>query len=171
MSIRLEKIQEPQPTTASAGQVELRAVTKRYGNGNLVLDIINLSIAESEFVSIIGPSGCGKSTLLKLVAGLTRLGSGIIRVAGAEPVRARKVMSFMFQDATLLPWRTVQGNVELRMELHGMKKMERALIANEMLSLVRLSHVAHQFPRQLSGGMKMRVAIARAVSTHTPRSY
>lgn len=166
MAIRLEKIQEPQPTAVAPGQVELRAVTKRYADGNLVLDNINLSIAESEFVSIIGPSGCGKSTLLKLVAGLTRLSSGNIRVAGAEPVRARKIMSFMFQDATLLPWRTVQANVELSTELHGMKKIERATIAKEMLSLVGLSQVAHQFPRQLSGGMKMRVSIARALSTH-----
>jgi len=146
--------------------VELRAVTKRYGNGHLVLEDINLSIAESEFVSIIGPSGCGKSTLLKLVAGLTRLSSGGIRVAGVEPVRARKTMSFMFQDATLLPWRTVQRNVELSTELHGVKKAERAAIAYEMLTLVGLSQVAHQFPRQLSGGMKMRVSIARALSTH-----
>jgi len=166
MSIPLEKIREPQTPTAPSGQVELRAVTKRYGNGHLVLEDINLSIAESEFVSIIGPSGCGKSTLLKLVAGLTRLSSGGIRVAGVEPVRARKTMSFMFQDATLLPWRTVQRNVELSTELHGVKKAERAAIAYEMLNLVGLAQVAHQFPRQLSGGMKMRVSIARALSTH-----
>ncbi len=140
-------------------------MTKRYGNGLPVLEDINLSVAESEFVSIIGPSGCGKSTLLKLVAGLTRLNSGSIRVAGVEPVRARKMMSFMFQDATLLPWRTVQRNVELSTELHGLKKAERAAIAGEMLSLVGLAQVAQQFPRQLSGGMKMRVSIARALST------
>ena len=166
MTLPLEKIREPQTITAPSGQVELRAVTKRYGNGHLVLQDINLSIAESEFVSIIGPSGCGKSTLLKLVAGLTRLSSGGIRVAGVEPVRSRKTMSFMFQDATLLPWRTVQRNVELSTELHGVKKAERAAIAYEMLTLVGLSQVAHQFPRQLSGGMKMRVSIARALSTH-----
>ncbi|MBV8212700.1 MAG: ABC transporter ATP-binding protein [Verrucomicrobia bacterium] len=165
MTLPLPNIQEPQPITTPSGQVELRAVTKRYGNGSPVLEDINLSIAESEFVSIIGPSGCGKSTLLKLVAGLTRLSSGSVRVAGVEPVRARKMMSFMFQDATLLPWRTVQRNVELSTELHGVKKAERAAIAGEMLSLVGLSQVAHQFPRQLSGGMKMRVSIARALST------
>jgi NitT/TauT family transport system ATP-binding protein len=166
MTIPLEKVREPAPIATPPAQVELRAVTKRYGNGYLVLEDINLSIAESEFVSIIGPSGCGKSTLLKLVAGLTRLSSGGIRVAGVEPVRARKTMSFMFQDATLLPWRTVQRNVELSTELHGVKKAERAAIAYEMLNLVGLSQVAHQFPRQLSGGMKMRVSIARALSTH-----
>lgn len=165
MSLPLQKILEPQPIASAAGQVELRAVTKRYGNAHPALEDINLSIAESEFVSIIGPSGCGKSTLLKLVAGLTRLSAGSIRVAGVEPVRARKMMSFMFQDATLLPWRTVQRNVELSTELHGVKKAERAAIAREMLNLVGLSQVAHQFPRQLSGGMKMRVSIARALST------
>jgi len=166
MTLPAEKIREPEKVTLTSLQVELRAVTKRYGNAQPVLEDINLSIPESEFVSIIGPSGCGKSTLLKLVAGLTRLSSGSIRVAGLEPVRARKMMSFMFQDATLLPWRTVQRNVELSTELHGIKKAERAAIAREMLSLVGLSQVAHQFPRQLSGGMKMRVSIARALSTH-----
>jgi NitT/TauT family transport system ATP-binding protein len=121
MTLPLEKIREPQVAPASR-QVELRSVTKRYGNAQPVLEDINLSIPESEFVSIIGASGCGKSTLLKLVAGLTRLSSGSMRVAGLEPVRARKMMSFMFQDATLLPWRTVQRNVELSTELHGVKK-------------------------------------------------
>jgi NitT/TauT family transport system ATP-binding protein len=166
MTLPAEKIREPAKVTLTSLQVDLRAVTKRYGNAQPVLEDINLSIPESQFVSIIGPSGCGKSTLLKLVAGLTRLSSGSIRVAGLEPVRARKMMSFMFQDATLLPWRTVQRNVELSTELHGVKKAERAAIAREMLSLVGLSQVAHQFPRQLSGGMKMRVSIARALSTH-----
>jgi len=165
MTLPAEKIREPAKVTLTSVQLELRAVTKRYGNAQPVLEDINLSIPESQFVSIIGPSGCGKSTLLKLVAGLTRLSSGSIRVAGLEPVRARKMMSFMFQDATLLPWRTVQRNVELSTELHGIKKAERAAIAREMLSLVGLSQVAHQFPRQLSGGMKMRVSIARALST------
>ena len=166
MTLPLEKIREPQPIAATPGQVELRAVTKRYGHAHVTLENINLSVAESEFVSIIGPSGCGKSTLLKLVAGLTRLSAGSIRVGGLEPVRARKMMSFMFQDATLLPWRTVQRNVELSTELHGVKKAKRAAIACEMLNLVGLGQVAHQFPRQLSGGMKMRVSIARALSTH-----
>jgi NitT/TauT family transport system ATP-binding protein len=166
MTLPVEKIREPAKVTLTSLQVDLRAVTKRYGNAQPVLEDINLSIPESQFVSIIGPSGCGKSTLLKLVAGLTRLSSGSIRVAGLEPVRARKMMSFMFQDATLLPWRTVQRNVELSTELHGVKKAESAAIAREMLSLVGLSQVAHQFPRQLSGGMKMRVSIARALSTH-----
>jgi NitT/TauT family transport system ATP-binding protein len=147
MTLPAEKIREPEKVTLTSAQVELRAVTKRYGNAQPVLEDINLSIPESEFVSIIGASGCGKSTLLKLVAGLTRLSSGSMRVAGLEPVRARKMMSFMFQDATLLPWRTVQRNVELSTELHGVKKAERAATAREMLSLVGLSQVAHQFPR------------------------
>ena len=165
MTLPLEKIRESRPAAAPSGQVELRAVTKRFGNGQPVLEDINLSIPESEFVSIIGPSGCGKSTLLKLVAGLTRITAGNIRVTGLEPDRARRMMAFMFQDATLLPWRTVQRNVELSTELHGVKKAARAAIAREMLNLVGLSQVAHQFPRQLSGGMKMRVSIARALST------
>jgi NitT/TauT family transport system ATP-binding protein len=166
MSLSLAKTEEEKQAGASPAPVELRGVGKRYANGHVALEGIDLAIAASEFVSIIGPSGCGKSTLLKLVAGLTRLSSGSIRVAGLEPGRARQMMSFMFQDATLLPWRTVQRNVELSAELHGVKKAEREQTAREMLTLVGLSQVARQFPRQLSGGMKMRVSIARALSTH-----
>ena len=165
MMLPLGKIQDPQPASQSSAQIEIRGASKRYANGNLALEAIDLSIAESEFVSMIGPSGCGKSTLLKLVAGLTRLSSGSIRVAGVEPVKARKIMSFMFQDHTLLPWRTVQRNVELSAELRGVKKKVRAEKAREMLGLVGLTQAANQFPRQLSGGMKMRVSIARALST------
>jgi NitT/TauT family transport system ATP-binding protein len=115
-------------------------------------------------VSIIGPSGCGKSTLLKLVAGLSPLSSGNISIDGMEPVEAREIMAFMFQDATLLPWRTVQRNVELTLELHGESRARRKEKAKAVLGLVGLTNVAGQYPRQLSGGMKMRVSIARALS-------
>ena len=99
-------------------EVELSGVGKRYGN-RVVLDPLNLSIAKGEFVTLIGPSGCGKSTVLKMMAGLTSPNGGAIRVDGMTPKNARKTISFIFQDATLLPWRTVRQNVGLGLELEG----------------------------------------------------
>jgi NitT/TauT family transport system ATP-binding protein len=144
--------------------LEIHEVSKTYSNGTDVLDRICLNVYATELVSIIGPSGCGKSTLLKLIAGLSPLSSGKISIDGMEPVNAREIMAFMFQDATLLPWRTVQRNVELSLELHGENRMRRKEKATAALALVGLSNVADQYPRQLSGGMKMRVSIARALS-------
>ena len=116
-------------------------------------------------VSILGPSGCGKSTLLRLIAGLTMLSTGEITVNGMTPVNARELMSFIFQDPTLLPWRTVERNVGLGLELEWATRAVRAQKVSEMLGLVGLSSVAKLYPRQLSGGMKMRVSIARALAT------
>ena len=87
----------------------LSNISKRYGNGSPVLENINLAVEEGEFVSLIGPSGCGKSTLLKLISGLTPSSSGNIAVDGETPVHARRFVSYIFQDATLLPWRTVSA--------------------------------------------------------------
>ena len=145
--------------------IEIREVSKTYPNGTHVLDRISLNIQPSELVSIIGSSGCGKSTLLKLVAGLSPLSSGTISIDGTEPVNAREIMAFMFQDATLLPWRTVQRNVELTLELRGESRADRKEKAKAALALVGLTNVGEQYPRQLSGGMKMRVSIARALSS------
>jgi NitT/TauT family transport system ATP-binding protein len=160
--------QNPTKQTAkpqgSRSHIEIREVSKTYPNGTHVLDRISLNIQPSELVSIIGPSGCGKSTLLKLVAGLSPLSSGNISIDGMEPVEAREIMAFMFQDATLLPWRNVQRNVELTLELHGESRARRKEKAKAVLGLVGLTNVAGQYPRQLSGGMKMRVSIARALS-------
>ena len=148
----------------SRSHIEIHEVSKTYPNGTHVLDQISLNIQPSELVSIIGPSGCGKSTLLKLVAGLSPLSSGKISIDGMEPVDAREIMAFMFQDATLLPWRTVQRNVELTLELHGESGARQKEKAKAALALVGLTNVAGQYPRQLSGGMKMRVSVARALS-------
>jgi NitT/TauT family transport system ATP-binding protein len=148
----------------SRSHIEIREVSKTYPNGTHVLDRISLNIYPSELVTIIGPSGCGKSTLLKLVAGLSPLSSGRISIDSMEPVNAREIVAFMFQDATLLPWRTVQRNVELSLELHGESSARRQEKATAALALVGLANVANQYPRQLSGGMKMRVSIARALS-------
>ena len=147
-------------------EVEFRDVGKRFAESKqTVLDGIDLTIERGEFVSIIGPSGCGKSTLLKLVAGLSSVTSGEILVDGMTPQAAREVTSFVFQDATLLPWRTVEKNVALALELEDRPRDEREATTQRLLDLVGLSHVAKHYPRQLSGGMKMRVSIARALAT------
>jgi NitT/TauT family transport system ATP-binding protein len=158
------------PANNERPQIELARVSKSYPGASgkapaVILEDIDLSVARGEFVSLIGPSGCGKSTVLKLVAGLTPATSGAVAVEGMTPVNAREIVSFIFQDATLLPWRTVFDNVALPLELERLPKDLRAEKVTTLLELVGLTHAAKSYPRQLSGGMKMRVSIARALST------
>jgi NitT/TauT family transport system ATP-binding protein len=148
--------------------VSFSNLSKRYGSNPPVLQQIDLAIDKGEFVSFIGPSGCGKSTLLKLISGLTSPSSGGILIDGMTPVDARKTISYIFQDATLLPWRTVTRNVGLGLELEHVGREIRKEKVQSLLELVGLTHVARAYPRQLSGGMKMRVSVARALAT-TPR--
>jgi NitT/TauT family transport system ATP-binding protein len=149
-----------------APEIEIAGLTKRYGDGNPVVDSVNLLVRKSEFVSILGASGCGKSTILKLISGLAVPTSGTIRVEGMTPQDAREIISFIFQDATLLPWRTVTDNVGLGLELEGEPARRREGKVKALLDLVGLQHVARAYPRELSGGMKMRVSIARALATN-----
>ncbi len=144
-------------------EIELEGVTKQFRSGALALQNVSIRVDKGEFVSLLGPSGCGKSTLLRLVSGLTPASAGSIAVNGMTPVNARELMSFIFQDATLLPWRTVEQNVGLGMELEHTARHARRDKVAKMLELVGLTHVAQRYPRQLSGGMKMRVSIARAL--------
>jgi NitT/TauT family transport system ATP-binding protein len=148
--------------------VSLSNLSKRYGTNPPVLEQIDLAIDKGEFVSLIGPSGCGKSTMLKLISGLTSPSSGSILIDGMTPVNARQTVSYIFQDATLLPWRTVTRNVGLGLELEHVGREIRKEKVQSLLELVGLTHVARAYPRQLSGGMKMRVSVARALAT-TPR--
>lgn len=144
-------------------EISLEGVTKRFRNAALALEDISLTVQRGEFVTLLGPSGCGKSTLLKIVSGLSPVSEGAVRVNGMSPENAREMMSFIFQDATLLPWRTVEQNVGLGLELeHAARPMRRERV-RRMLELVGLSEVAEGYPRQLSGGVKMRVSIARAL--------
>ena len=144
--------------------VKFTSLQKRYGVGPVVLDTINLTVAPDDFISFIGPSGCGKSTILKLVSGLSPGSTGELTVMGVKPREARDRQAFIFQDATLLPWLTAQLNVEIPLRLRGRPAVERQTTARKMLELVGLGKVADYYPRQLSGGMKMRVSIARALT-------
>lgn len=126
-------------------------------------------LQRGELVSIVGPSGCGKSTLLRLIAGLIETTSGTLRVAGQQPSDARSEglhLGFVFQEATLLPWRTIQDNIRLPLELLGVPRAEHAERIRESLALVGLQEFAQALPNQLSGGMRMRVALVRALVTH-----
>jgi len=147
----------------SVPEIAIEGVSKRFRNAAVALEDISLTVERGEFVTFLGPSGCGKSTLLKLVSGLSPVSEGQVQVNGMTPVNARELMSFIFQDATLLPWRTVEQNVGLGMELeHSARSLRRERVA-KMLDLVGLGQVAKRYPRQLSGGMKMRASIARAL--------
>jgi len=147
-------------------QIEFTGVAKRYGDGRVVLNALNISVSKGEFISFLGPSGCGKTTILKLISGLTTPSEGTIRIDGMTPAGARETVSYIFQDPTLLPWRTVTQNIGLGLELEGVASPMRAKKVVELLELVGLAHVAKAYPRELSGGMKMRVSIARALATN-----
>jgi len=142
--------------------VALRGVGKRYATGTLALDGIDLAITEGDFLSLLGPSGCGKSTLLRILAGLTAPSAGTLDWAAADP---RRDIGFVFQEPTLMPWASVMRNVTLPLELAGVNRSEAEDRAVEWLARVELKGFERAYPRALSGGMKMRVSIARALVT------
>lgn len=144
--------------------VESRSVTKRFGDGPVVLDTISFTAHAGDFISLIGPSGCGKSTLLRLLAGLSPVSAGALVVDGRTPDDAAADLAFVFQEPTLLPWLSVAHNVEVPQQLRGVAAPARAAVRRRVLDLVRLGEKAHAYPRQLSGGQKMRVSIARALA-------
>lgn len=141
------------------GVAALEDVGHTFPDGTPSVQGISFTLLEREFVSLVGPSGCGKSTLLRLVAGLLVPSRGRIRKSPADEI------GFVFQTPVLLPWRTVIDNVSLPAELAGVARATRRARARELLATVGLDGVADRFPAQLSGGMRMRVSIARALST------
>ncbi len=147
-----------------SAQLSFKNVGKSYGRGKPVIEAIDLTIFKGEFISLIGPSGCGKSTILKLVSGLISTTKGDLKVDNKSPEEARGSMAYIFQEATLLPWLTVTNNIQVPLRLLKWRKNKRKETANRLIELVGLSTVKDYYPRQLSGGMQMRVSIARALT-------
>lgn len=141
--------------------VRLAGVAKVFANGTVALDGLDLSVRENEFVSLLGPSGCGKTTALRLIAGLAAATSGRVEAPGA----GGRGTGFVFQEPTLLPWATVFENVFLPFRLRRRPRAAVRAEVGEALALVGLSGQEDAYPRELSGGMKMRVSIARALVT------
>ena len=145
--------------------VALNEVSRAFDDGP-VFDRLDLDIPHGQFVAILGPSGCGKSTLLRMVAGLDAPDAGTVRTFGDDPARRRsREVAYVFQDAHLLPWRTAIRNVELPLELMGVPPAARRDAARAALAQVQLADADDRYPLQLSGGMKMRVSLARALVT------
>ena len=144
--------------------IDLDEVSKAFDHGRLILDRIHLQIRPHSFVSLLGPSGCGKSTLLRLIAGLSPPSQGRIRWPLSGNIRPAD-LSFVFQDATLMPWADVVGNVYLPLKLKGVSLDAARPRIEAALDRVGLIDFAGYFPRELSGGMRMRVSIARAMVT------
>jgi NitT/TauT family transport system ATP-binding protein len=149
-----------------AHAVEARALDVGYAAGSKVITGLDLSIEAGTFLSILGPSGCGKSTLLRVVADLLEPLSGSITVLGDAPraVRSRRDVGFVFQDSTLLPWRTVRDNIRLPLSI-GQSRLTRKIDdrTDELLAMMGIAPLAERYPHQLSGGQRQRVAIARAL--------
>jgi NitT/TauT family transport system ATP-binding protein len=155
-------------TPAGARLVAVRNVSKQFANGTLAIRGVNLEVAAGEFVSLLGPSGCGKSTLLRIIAGLIEPSSGSVEWPGsgrAVPGAPPRSLGFVFQDPTLLPWASALRNVMLPLRLAGVASEQAQARAAEMMALVGLAGFERAYPRELSGGMRMRVSIARALVT------
>ena len=147
--------------------VELDSVTKFYSGQEKefhALHEVSFDIDHGEFISIVGPSGCGKSTLLKIIAGLDAPSSGEVRLKGDTVQGPHSRISMVFQSFGLFPWRNVLENVEYGLEMRKTPKQERRTIARQYLEMVGLEGYEHMYPKQLSGGMKQRVGIARALT-------
>ncbi len=155
-------VRNPEATAGRLFAVE--ALTKRYANGTLALDGVSFAIEPGSFVSLLGPSGCGKSTILRLIAGLSEPSVGTIAWAG-ERVPAPQDLGFVFQDATLMPWARIIDNVMLPLCLSGHPTADCRDRAQAALDQVGLTGFERAYPSELSGGMRMRVSIARALVT------
>ena len=148
----------PAATAAPPGTlIDFRDVAMRFPNGTVALSGVDINVRRGEFVTVVGPSGCGKSTLLRIASGLERASEGQVTVNTDR-------IGYVFQDATLLAWRDVLGNVELLAELNGMTKAGRRRSAQEAIELVGLKGFERHLPKQLSGGMRMRASLARSLT-------
>ncbi|HZO50762.1 MAG TPA: ABC transporter ATP-binding protein [Gaiellaceae bacterium] len=155
-----ERLRAATPETG-AEVIAFRGAGKIFPDGTEAVRDVTFSLRRGEFLSVVGPSGCGKSTLLRMASGLGPHTSGVVE-------RRVENIGYVFQDATLLPWRTVRKNVELLAELEGASRDERRRLADEAIRLVGLDGFADHYPKALSGGMRMRTSVARALTTKPP---
>jgi NitT/TauT family transport system ATP-binding protein len=146
----------PSPSGAGRPALAFQGISMTFPDGTRAVDDVSFEVQAGEFVTVVGPSGCGKSTLLRIASGLTKQTRGTVLVD-------QESLGYVFQDPTLLQWRTVRGNVELLAELHGVPKAERRRRAQSAIELVGLAGSETQYPKQLSGGMKMRASLARSL--------
>lgn len=146
---------------ATGVEINLRGIRRVFDNGVVTLDGLDLDVPAGQFLAILGPSGCGKSTLLRLIAGLDQPQAGSVAVMRGGD----RDIAYVFQDAHLLPWRNVLGNVSLPLELMHWDRRARLDASRRAIELVGLSDATERYPNQLSGGMKMRVSLARAMVT------
>jgi NitT/TauT family transport system ATP-binding protein len=144
-------------STAQRTLLDFQDVAMTFPDGTVALSGVDLTVNRGEFVTVVGPSGCGKSTLLRIASGLETASHGTMELSTNR-------IGYVFQDATLLPWRSVQANVELLAELHGTPKAERAAKAKQAIDLVGLTGFEKHLPRALSGGMRMRTSLARSLT-------
>ena len=149
---------------AGAPLIRLVGVGKTFEGGRQALAPTGLDVHAGDFVALIGPSGCGKTTLLRLVAGLIQPSEGRIEHAGRAGAAVADRLAYVFQDPTLLPWLTVRDNVALPLRIAGQPRTQCLPVVERTLALVGLAQAAGQYPRELSGGMRMRVSIARALT-------
>lgn len=155
---------------AHVPEIELNNITKTFpsrdGGEFLALDKVDLKIEKNEFVCIVGPSGCGKSTVMNIIAGLLEPSTGSLLLNGEKVHGPGKGRGVVFQEYALYPWLTSIKNVEFGLKIQGISKKKRRKIAEKYLSLVGLDSFAHAYPKELSGGMKQRVALARSYATN-----
>lgn len=162
----------PAPLSVKSGElgktlVSIRRVSKQFSNGTLAVRDVDLDLAGGEFVSLLGPSGCGKSTLLRMIAGLGEVSAGTIDWPGSAATdKHSSELGFVFQEPTLMPWATALANVMIPLKIKSVARDEGETRAAEMLAAVGLQGFEQAYPRELSGGMRMRVSIARALVTN-----
>jgi NitT/TauT family transport system ATP-binding protein len=150
-------------SSAHTPLLSLKGVGKAYSTGVVALQNVDLTIRQGEFLSLLGPSGCGKSTVLRLIAGLGALSQGSVEWSEQERHAAQRGIGFVFQEPTLMPWATVFSNIYLPLKLRGVSKAEARPQIEHAIEQVGLAGFAKAYPRELSGGMRMRVSIARAL--------
>lgn len=166
MSQNISTISEEKQQVLEHSVVNMDNVSKVYPNGKIAVQNVSLDIHQGEFISFVGPSGCGKSTIFNMISGIIDHSTGNLEILGTTPRLAQQLstdVSFVFQEPTLLPWRSVLDNVMLPLEFRNFTKKEKNEKARHILDMVGLSDYTKALPRELSGGMKMRVSIARAL--------